>query len=282
MVMRQLIEQLHNQPIHSTAIGSYHLKWRQKNLVIRQAPSPDHPLAITVQDINWVTARIVRSPVKRINLDRNFTLAELEFWAQACADSGKPVYLSIPSTASLPNKRKPWRWRTKWLVDRLAAVMILAVLSPILLGLSAWIYCHTADASLLVGDWQIGERGRLYRALYFRTQVDGRPIDGSRIIRRYRLDRLPKLINVLRGEMSLVGGCPRRLCDVVGVSHGLHTQFNTLPGITGTWHLEKCLDAADRVTLQRLDRNYIRNWSLRRDFKVLLLSTAKIWIAEQF
>jgi lipopolysaccharide/colanic/teichoic acid biosynthesis glycosyltransferase len=282
MAMRRLIQQLREQQFNQSLSNQYSLQWRQKTLIIRPAAAPDDALAITVQDLEWVTARIVRSPVKRVSLDRHFTAEELTFWATACGRAGKQVYLSLPSTPDLPMKRKPLRWQAKWLIDRVTSIVIFALISPLLFGLAFWIYAHAAGHSLLVSEWQVGERGRLYRALYFRTRVGDRQFPGSRWIRRYRLDRWPKLINVMRGEMSLVGACPRRLGDVPAIDGRLHRQLNSLPGMTGTWHLEKYLDATDHAALLRIDRQYIWNWSLRSDFKLLLISTAKIWVAEQF
>jgi lipopolysaccharide/colanic/teichoic acid biosynthesis glycosyltransferase len=220
-----------------------------------------------------------RSPVRRVKLDRQFSAEELAFWADACAQSGKSVYLSLPSVAALPQKRKPWHWKAKCLLDRIAATIILTIISPILLLLAILIHRSTSE-SIVIREWQVGVRGRLYQAFYFRTQVNGKAIAHARWIRRYHLDRLPKLLNVWRGEMSLVGACPRRLSDVAEIEPELHSRLNTLPGITGTWHLVKHRELLDLSFLHRLDVHYVWNWSLREDLKVLLMSASKMWAEE--
>jgi lipopolysaccharide/colanic/teichoic acid biosynthesis glycosyltransferase len=136
---------------------------------------------------------------------------------------------------------------------------------------------HVTGETVLVREWQVGVRGRLYQAFYFRTQIHDRNCTYSNWMRQYHLDRLPKLLNVLRGEMSLVGACPRRLSDVPNIEPELHNRLNSLPGITGTWHMASHLDLLDLTLLHRLDFQYIWNWSLMEDFKVLLMSASKMF-----
>ncbi|NJN48787.1 MAG: sugar transferase [Alkalinema sp. RL_2_19] len=287
MVMRHTAEQSSqhpnhrlNQPNHLPNHGHYSLKWRQKTLVIRTVQSPHAGIQVSLDDLDWATDRLQRSPVDRVKLDRHFSAAELCFWADACAQAGKRVYLSLPSMAALPQKRKPLHWKTKCLIDRLAALVILTIISPILL-LMACVIRRSTTESILIREWQVGVRGKLYQAFYFRADMaDGTALPHAGWMRRYRFDRLPKLINVLCGEMSLVGACPRRLSDVPEVEAQFHSQLNTLPGITGTWHLASHLDLLDFSFLHQLDFHYIWNWSLQQDLKVLLISASKI-LAEE-
>jgi lipopolysaccharide/colanic/teichoic acid biosynthesis glycosyltransferase len=262
-----------------TTTGHYNLKWRQKTLIIQRGLSAQTGITIALDQGDWAKDCIRRSPVQRVKLDRRFNAAELTFWADACAQSGKSVYLSLPSVAALPQKRKPLHWKTKCLIDRITAAIVLTLISPILLLLALLIHRSTAE-SILIREWQVGVRGRLYQAFYFRTQVDGKTIAHADWIRRYHLDRLPKLFNVWRGEMSLVGACPRRLTDVPEIEPELHSRLNTLPGITGTWHLVNHRELLDLSFLHRLDVQYVWNWSLREDLKVLWMSASKILVEE--
>jgi lipopolysaccharide/colanic/teichoic acid biosynthesis glycosyltransferase len=278
--MQNLAEPLHPNPTAATA-SHYNLKWRQKMLIIQRVPTAGAGLPIGLDSGSWAADCIRRSPVQRVKLDRQFSHAELVFWADACGAAGKPVFLNLPSVAQLPQRQKPWRWKTKCFIDRVTAFTILAILSPLLLTL-AFIIRGSTRESIFRREWQVGVRGRLYQAYYFRTHSIDSDCAYRHWMGRYHLDRLPKLINVLRGEMSLVGACPRRLSDVPQIEPELQNRLNSLPGITGTWHLASHLDLLDLSFLHRLDLQYIWNWSLLEDFKVLLLTASKMFAEETF
>ena len=109
----------------------------------------------------------------------------------------------------------------------------------------------------------------------FKIKNDPRVTPVGRFLRRYSLDELPQIINVLRGEMSLVG--PRPLPAEDMEPDGQSAQFlawsedrsRVLPGITGLWQVRGRSDVAfDRM--MELDTEYIQKWSLILDFKILL------------
>jgi lipopolysaccharide/colanic/teichoic acid biosynthesis glycosyltransferase len=279
--MQNNAEQLRYNPTLPAHPSHYHLKWRQKMLIIQRVPTSGEGLPIGLQSGTWAADCIRRSPVQRVKLDRQFNHDELIFWADACGAAGKQVYLSLPSVAQLPQRQKPWRWKTKCLIDRVTAMMILTILSPLLFALALIIRRSTREP-IFRREWQVGARGRLYQAYYFRTQSQDSDCAYRHWMGHYHLDRLPKLINVLCGEMSLVGACPRRLSDVPQIEPELHNRLNSLPGITGTWHLASHLDLLDLSFLHRLDLQYIWNWSLLEDFKVLLLTASKMFVEETF
>jgi lipopolysaccharide/colanic/teichoic acid biosynthesis glycosyltransferase len=279
--MQNNAEQLRNHPAHPAHPSHYNLKWRQKMLIIQRVSSSSDGLSIALQRGTWAADCIRRSTAQRVILDRSLSHAELTFWADACGAAGKPVYLSLPSVAQLPQRQKPWRWKTKCLIDRVTALTILVILSPLLFVLALVIRRSTREP-IFRQEWQVGARGRLYQAYYFRTQSRDSDCAYRHWMGHYHLDRLPKLLNVLRGEMSLVGACPRRLSDVPQIDPSLHSRLNSLPGITGTWHLVNHLDLLDLSFLHRLDLQYIWNWSLLEDFKVLLLTASKMLAEETF
>jgi lipopolysaccharide/colanic/teichoic acid biosynthesis glycosyltransferase len=276
MVMHNPAQQLRFNPTTPTNQANYSLKWRQNTLIIQRCPRSGGGIAIDLNHGTWAADCLRRSPVQRVKLDRQFNQAELAFWADACAEAGKSVYLSLPSVAQLPQRQKPWRWKTKCAIDRITAFYLLAIMSPLLLLLAGVIHRATTE-TIFVREWQVGARGRLYQAIYFRTSTRHGNCSYSHWMRHYHLDRLPKLINVLRGEMSLVGACPRRLSDVPDIESELHNRLNSLPGITGTWHLASHLDLLDLSFLHRLDLQYVWNWSLLEDFKVLVMTASKMF-----
>lgn len=91
----------------------------------------------------------------------------------------------------------------------------------------------------------------------------------GKVLRRLSLDELPQLVNVLRGEMSLVGPRPLPLYEVAEYQPWHYERLCALPGITGLWQVEgRGRTSFDEATL--LDIEYVRGWSLGLDLKLLL------------
>ena len=98
---------------------------------------------------------------------------------------------------------------------------------------------------------------------------DSRVIRGGNLLRRLYLDELPQLINVMKGEMSLVGPRPPILYEVEHYDQWQNRRFDTLPGLTGLWQVS----GKNRTTfaeMMRLDISYQRNRSLWRDCWIAL------------
>jgi lipopolysaccharide/colanic/teichoic acid biosynthesis glycosyltransferase len=95
-------------------------------------------------------------------------------------------------------------------------------------------------------------------------------------MRRYSLDELPQLVNVLRGEMSLVGPRPWALYDALRVSPALQHRLKAMPGITGAWQVEARSQQLDLNIVNGRDVTYLKNWSLGQDFLLLLRTVPKV------
>ena len=95
-------------------------------------------------------------------------------------------------------------------------------------------------------------------------------------LRRHSLDELPQLLNVLRGEMALVGPRPYLPSEIEKVGPGIDTITRLRPGMTGLWQVSGRaeLPFAERVLL---DEYYIRNWSLWMDFSILLRTARAVF-----
>ena len=90
----------------------------------------------------------------------------------------------------------------------------------------------------------------------------------GRFIRRYSIDELPQLLNVIRGEMSLVGPRPQRDFEVAQYDQIAHRRLRVRPGMTGLWQVSGRSDLSwdDAV---RLDTYYVENWSMIADVAIL-------------
>lgn len=104
----------------------------------------------------------------------------------------------------------------------------------------------------------------------FKIKNDPRITPLGTFLRRYSLDELPQLFNVVLGEMSLVGPRPLPLRDVEKFSEHHFVRHNVMPGITGLWQVSGRSDITDFEQVIALDVSYIESWSLKLDFKILL------------
>ncbi len=177
--------------------------------------------------------------------------------------------------------------------DLVGALLILALLSPLLLAISLAVKL-TSRGPVLYRSRRPGIGGVPFDCFKFRTMVDGVVVseeeleamneaDGAlfkirddprvtpvgRFLRRFSLDELPQLINVVRGEMSLVGPRPLPLRDFDRLEEWHKKRYLVLPGITGLWQVSgrSELNFDDLV---RLDFVYLERWSVALDLVILL------------
>ena len=106
---------------------------------------------------------------------------------------------------------------------------------------------------------------------------DPRITKTGRWLRRFSIDELPQLVNVLKGEMSLVGPRPHPLDDVELYDFMATRRLLAKPGMTGLWQVSGRSDLAWDEAV-RLDLNYVENWSLETDV-LILLRTFKVVVA---
>lgn len=178
----------------------------------------------------------------------------------------------------------------KWLEDKILALLILVMIGPLLLMIAAAVKL-TSPGPVLYRQTRVGWSGKRFEMLKFRTmpvEADsrgGQPVWGQArdkqptrvgvFLRKTSLDELPQFINVLKGDMSIVGPRPERPMFVEEFRHeidGYMQKHLVKAGITGWaqvngWRGDTCLK-----TRIEHDLFYIRNWSLWFDLKIILLT----------
>jgi lipopolysaccharide/colanic/teichoic acid biosynthesis glycosyltransferase len=107
-------------------------------------------------------------------------------------------------------------------------------------------------------------------ARLFKIRKDPRITRVGRLLRRTSLDELPQLLNVLKGEMSLVGPRPFFTTDLADYERHHFERLHVLPGITGLWQVSGRSDVVDFEEVVRLDREYIESWTIFTDLRILL------------
>jgi lipopolysaccharide/colanic/teichoic acid biosynthesis glycosyltransferase len=102
----------------------------------------------------------------------------------------------------------------------------------------------------------------------FKMRNDPRVTGVGRVLRRYSLDELPQLLNVARGDMSLVGPRPPLPSEVDRYGFDMHRRFLVKPGLTGLWQISGRSDLSWEDSM-RIDISYVENWSLGLDLMIL-------------
>lgn len=171
-------------------------------------------------------------------------------------------------------------------MDVLGATVGLAVLGPILLLIALAVWC-SMGAPVLFRQVRAGLHGGPFELLKFRTMTDARDAegalrsDGERLtrfghwLRASSLDELPELINVLCGDMSLVGPRPLLLDYLGHYSAEQARRHEVRPGITG-WAAVHGRNATTWERRLALDVWYVDHWSLGLDLKILLMTLVKV------
>lgn len=125
-----------------------------------------------------------------------------------------------------------------------------------------------ADAEKL--QKELEARNEMKDGVLFKMKDDPRITGVGKFLRRYSLDELPQLFNVLFGEMSLVGPRPLPLRDVENFSEHHFIRHEVLPGITGLWQVSGRSDIVDFEKVILLDVTYMESWSLWLDLQIIL------------
>jgi len=186
--------------------------------------------------------------------------------------------------------------------DIIGSATLILLLSPILLALAALVRM-SSPGRVLYRQQRVGQGGAHFGMLKFRSMIDGadarlhellaeqgregtplfkiendpRITGVGRWLRKYSLDELPQLFNVLRGDMSLVGPRPQRDAEVAFYDDDARRRLIVRPGMSGLWQVSgrSALAWDDAI---RLDLFYVENWSLVGDI-VILARTFKAVIA---
>lgn len=116
--------------------------------------------------------------------------------------------------------------------------------------------------------------------IMFKAKKDPRVTKMGQFIRKYSLDELPQLFNVLKGEMSLVGPRPPLERELINYKPWHYIKFTAMPGMTGLWQVSGRSNIQNFDEVVGLDYKYIRNWNLLLDLKILLKTLPVVIFAE--
>jgi len=180
----------------------------------------------------------------------------------------------------------------KMLFDRAVALSVVLVFSPLLIGLALAVR-FTSRGPAIFKQVRVGRGGQTFRMYKFRSMYvdaearlaglqgsnegqgvlfkmrdDPRVTRAGKFLRKWSLDELPQLFNVLTGDMSLVGPRPPLPKEVAEYERDVHRRLMVKPGLTGLWQISGRSDLAWEESV-RLDLRYVENWTLAMDFVIL-------------
>ena len=225
----------------------------------------------------WIGASFLKTQVARPSFD---------------VVGGQPM-LVFRSTPELS-----WQLFGKKVVDITGATALLLLSSPFWIAAIIGIRLSSPGAPVIFTQQRSGLYGKPFRIFKFRTMVadaeklleqvkeeHGNEVDGpafklktdprifpfGNFLRKYSIDELPQVINVLRGEMSLVGPRPLPLHEIEAIADSAHRRrLSMKPGITCLWQISGRSDITDFNEWVKLDVEYIDRWSIWEDFRILL------------
>lgn len=191
-------------------------------------------------------------------------------------------------------KKRPIQQKIKRFMDIMLSLSAIILLSPLLLILAVLIKI-TSQGPAVFKQKRVGLNEKVFYMYKFRSMVidaeeqfeqvknlnqtnsimfkakhDPRITPIGKFIRKYSLDELPQLFNVLRGEMSLVGPRPPLPREIINYKKWHHVKFLGKPGLTGLWQISGRANIKNFNDVIALDFTYIRDWNLLMDIKIIL------------
>ena len=256
-----------------------------RHVILAFSTEPDHVLVDRVRECEQLGVEVSLVPRLYESINDRATLEHIG---------------GVPLLRLRPINPRGWQFALKHAIDRTAAALALFVLSPVMLAVAIAVR-RSSPGPILFRQRRVGRDGHEFDVLKFRTMYELEPDAGGfelptgvapggvegedrrtrvgRTLRDLSLDELPQLINVLRGDMSLVGPRPERPEYVQQFARDVNRygdRHRVKSGITG-WAqvngLRGQTSIADRV---EWDNYYIKNWSLRLDLRIAVLTVAEM------
>jgi exopolysaccharide production protein ExoY len=181
--------------------------------------------------------------------------------------AGQHDKMGLPHTPAIP--LSPVGGSLKRALDIVVATAILLLLLPLLLVV-AQLVLVTMGAPVLCTQMCVGFGGRAFGCYRFRTShaPGERPTELGLMLERSGIDKLPQLLNVLKGEMSCVGPRPLVAEELLRQAPDAISYVSARPGMTGVWQLSPTAPSRDEVAA--LNSAYVHNWSMQSDILILL------------
>lgn len=220
------------------------------------------------------------------------------FFKNLISKSKAEVVYGIPNIIFLPVERNDLEMAIKRVIDIIISSVSLIILSPFMIVVA--ITVKLSSSGPIFYRWKImglnkkqvvsykfrtmaenaeeiekelrKEKKNEMQGVYFKLRDDLRVTPVGRFLRKYSLDEIPQLISVLKGDMSLVGPRPVRIMEKEELVNWHKRRFSVKPGVTSLWVVKGKNKISDFNDIANLDLEYIDNWSLWFDLKILFMT----------
>lgn len=184
-----------------------------------------------------------------------------------------------------------YKYFFKRLIDFIIVFCVLVVIWPILLIITLWLHFANKGAGAFFTQERPGKGGKIFKVIKFKTMTDERDADGNllpdadrltnvgRFVRSTSIDELPQLINVLKGDMALIGPRPLLVQYLPLYSKEQARRHDVRPGITG-WAQVNGRNAISWTKKFELDVWYVDHCSFWLDVKIIFLTIKKVFVRE--
>ena len=184
-----------------------------------------------------------------------------------------------------------YKYFFKPLIDFIIVFCVLVVIWPILLIITLWLHFANKGAGAFFAQERPGKGGKVFKVIKFKTMTDERDADGNllpdadrltnvgRFVRSTSIDELPQLINVLKGDMALIGPRPLLVQYLPLYSKEQARRHDVRPGITG-WAQVNGRNAISWTKKFELDVWYVDHCSFWLDVKIIFLTIKKVFVRE--
>lgn len=179
----------------------------------------------------------------------------------------------------------------KRLIDFIVVLGVLVIIWPILLIMTLWLHFANRGAGAFFTQERPGKNGKVFKVIKFKTMTDERDAEGKllpdaerltkmgRFVRSTSIDELPQLLNVLKGDMALIGPRPLLPQYLPLYSKEQARRHEVRPGITG-WAQVNGRNAISWTKKFELDVWYVDHCSFLLDLKILFLTVKKVFVRE--
>lgn len=299
-----VVRDLRREPHHGlSVVGACLPLGRHESQVLDDTPvlgaMSEVPQVVVDHEIDTVVvvgAQLTGQPLRRLSWALEYTGAELMVAPGLVEVTGPNVTLHPAAGLSLLHVERPssrsGRLAAKAALDRVLGTSLFVALLPVI-GLLALLVRLTSRGPAFFPQQRVGLDGHAFTmwklrsmvvdadervhelaahddgsGLLFKLRDDPRVTPLGRLLRRYSLDELPQLWNVVRGDMSLVGPRPPLPREYEQYHDDVHRRLRVKPGLTGLWQVSGRSDLSWEESV-RLDLRYVDNWSAAMDLQIL-------------
>ncbi|CDN14831.1 hypothetical protein RintRC_1170 [Richelia intracellularis] len=209
------------------------LLWRRNQLLIKPVNYRQKKYIYVLSEEKTLIDCLCNSPVSLIRIDPQVGIEQLIFWINACEAANKPIYFYIPKG----DNSNLFFNAIQQLINSFLACVLLVLLMPLILTLILWIKFYSHQLAINY-EWCVGRRGKLFKRIRFNFKNisfidDNSDINMSarEIIQKYAFDRIPELLNVIRGEMLLFGYNSLTIKDAAKLTFKQQKQLNKMPAL---------------------------------------------------